>query len=213
MITCDKCKTTLQDNDPIYWKCTECNKTFKVDFPKLQNIHRLKSKAENANKSLLKCPSCGKGLDNGDEKIFYKCSSCENIVKGNLDYFVAEDIENIPSDTAESVAPSSNSDENNSLNDVNTVGSILNFLGAAILIFGTMGSFAMSGGNGRHYEFTFSVFALCEFATILSGFMVIGMAQIIQLLHEIRNIKVTERNHKILDPHKSVLSSFFKDLY
>lgn len=91
MTRCEKCGATLQDNDVVYWKCTECDKAFKVDLPKLRNINRLKSKAENANKSLLKCPSCGKGLDNGNELLFCKCASCGNVIKGNLKFFTSED--------------------------------------------------------------------------------------------------------------------------
>lgn len=94
MIRCEKCGTTLQDNDVVYWKCTECDKAFKVVLPKLRNINRLKSKAENANKSLLKCPSCGKGLDDGDELLFCKCASCGNVIKGELKFFASEDKEN-----------------------------------------------------------------------------------------------------------------------
>lgn len=241
MIRCEKCGTALQDKDTVYWKCAECDKTFKIDFLKLKEIGRQK---RNQDKSLLKCPSCSGILDNGNEQIFRKCSSCENIIKGNLEFFTSGNVEN----TANNVAKSSNlssgaaecpmcgseisnsvtecphcgyplynasttaippndiltpadaepnnvidNNEEISSNTQNTIASILNFIGASILIFGTMGAFAIASESGRHNDFSFSVFVIYEFATILSGFIVIGMAQIIQLLHEInRNLKISK---------------------
>lgn len=106
MTRCEKCGTALQDNHIVYWKCTECDKAFKLSLLKIQGIGRQKSKIENENKSLLKCPTCGKALDNGNEQIFCKCSSCENVIKGNLQFFTAEDIEDLFSNTEESLNPS-----------------------------------------------------------------------------------------------------------
>lgn len=238
MIRCEKCGTALQDKDTVFWKCAECDKTFKIEFLKLKEIGRQK---RNQDKSLLKCPSCGKTLDNGNEQIFRKCSSCENIIKGNLEFFTYGNVENVVHNDAQSSNLSSglvecpmfgkeisnnvsecphcsyplednsinanpendiltpadaepnNAIDNNeeiSSNTQNTIASILNFIGASILIWGTMGSFAIASESGRHNDFSFSVFAIYEFATILSGFIVIGMAQIIQLLHEInRSLK------------------------
>ena len=106
MIRCEKCGTTLQDSDVVYWKCPECDETFKTDLVKLQGISKLKSKNENANKFLLKCSSCGKGLDDGNEKIICKCSTCESVITGNLKFFTSENVENTSSNAVESINPS-----------------------------------------------------------------------------------------------------------
>lgn len=41
---------------------------------------------------LLRCSACGSSQDDGNEKIICKCSSCGNVLGGNLDYFVSDDL-------------------------------------------------------------------------------------------------------------------------
>ena len=67
----------------------------------------------------------------------------------------------------------------------NLIGSILQFLGVIILIIGTIGSFVLANENQN--GFMFSQFIIYEFASVLSGFTIIGLAQIILLLHKINN--------------------------
>lgn len=93
MEKCSKCGSIISDNDPIAWKCTECGKAFKVNLSKLKKLQVLKDKPENNGKMLLKCPICGNGIDNGDEKIACKCSTCGNIMMGKLRDFVDGDME------------------------------------------------------------------------------------------------------------------------
>lgn len=91
MEKCSKCGNIISDNDIMAWKCTECGKAFKVDLSKLKKLQMLKEKPENTGKMLLKCSACGKGIDNGNEKIACKCSVCGNIMMGNLGDFVCEE--------------------------------------------------------------------------------------------------------------------------
>lgn len=80
------------------------------------------------------------------------------------------------------------SNTNNSSNDHNAIGSILTFLGVIVLIIGTIASYILSGGGSRYYSSTnITIFILYEFATLLSGFVIIGFAQILHLLQRICN--------------------------
>lgn len=84
MDKCSKCGNIISDIDIMAWKCMECGKAFKVNLSKLKKIQMLKNKSENIGKMLLKCPNCGKGIDNGNEKIACKCSACGNVMIGTL---------------------------------------------------------------------------------------------------------------------------------
>lgn len=81
MMNCNKCGNEPKETDKLAWKCTSCGKAYGV---KLSYLHKLieKKNAENA-VSVLKCKECGEYLDNGDEKIFWKCS-CGNVQCGEL---------------------------------------------------------------------------------------------------------------------------------
>ena len=94
MKKCSKCGWVISDNDKMAWKCTECGKAFRVNLSKLKKLYALKNKPENSGKSLLKCSACGKGIDNGNEMIAFKCSACGNIMSGSLGDFTAVDNEN-----------------------------------------------------------------------------------------------------------------------
>ena len=91
MEKCSKCGNIISDNDIMAWKCAECGKAFKVNLSKLEKLQMLKEKPENTGKMLLKCSACGKGIDNGNEKIACKCSACGNIMIRNLGDFVCEE--------------------------------------------------------------------------------------------------------------------------
>lgn len=91
LIQCPKCGMDLTDDCMVVWKCSECGKAFKVSFSKLEKIQEWKR--NNAGKHLLKCTSCGHALDDGNEKIACKCSSCGNVSGGNLMYFIVDDLE------------------------------------------------------------------------------------------------------------------------
>lgn len=91
MNKCSKCGAVISDNDNMAWKCMSCGKAFKVNLSKLKQVQAQKDKPENAGKTLLKCPACGNGMDEGNEKIACKCSACGNVSSGNLKYFVGEE--------------------------------------------------------------------------------------------------------------------------
>lgn len=91
MNKCSKCGAVISDNDYMAWKCMSCGKAFKVNLSKLKQVQAQKDKLENAGKTLLKCPACGNGMDDGNEKIACKCSACGNVSGGNLKYFVSEE--------------------------------------------------------------------------------------------------------------------------
>jgi len=90
MEKCTKCGSVISDNDPMAWKCTECGKAFRVKLSKLKKLCVLKNKPENAGKALLKCSTCGNGLDNGNEMIACKCSACGNVMMGKLRDFAGQ---------------------------------------------------------------------------------------------------------------------------
>lgn len=78
---CTKCGESPKETDKIAWKCTSCGKAYGVT---LTNIQKLQEKKDAGYKnSLLKCKECGEALDNGNEKIFWKCS-CGNVNCGGL---------------------------------------------------------------------------------------------------------------------------------
>ena len=87
---CSNCGKLISDDEHLVWKCTSCNKAFKVSLLKLKKMYMQKSKPEYAGRMLLKCPTCGIGMDDGNEKIAYKCPVCENVITGNLKYFAEE---------------------------------------------------------------------------------------------------------------------------
>lgn len=88
---CPECGTNLNDDCMTVWKCPECGKAFKVSFSKLKQMQEWKR--NNAGKHLIKCSSCGYALDDGNEEITCKCSSCGKVSEGNLAYFAADDLE------------------------------------------------------------------------------------------------------------------------
>lgn len=90
-MNCNKCGNEPQETDRIAWKCTSCGKAYGVKLSYLQKIQEKKNSNGVAN--LLKCKECGKPLDNGDEKIFWKCS-CGNVQSGRLGEY-GEKINNI----------------------------------------------------------------------------------------------------------------------
>lgn len=91
MNKCSKCGAIISDKDNMAWKCMSCGKAFKVNLSKLKQVQAQKDKPENTGKMLLKCPACGNGMDDGNEKIACKCSACGNVSGGNLKYFVSEE--------------------------------------------------------------------------------------------------------------------------
>ena len=89
MKKCTKCGSPITEKSVIYWKCLECGKVFHVNLTKLKNLQV--QKKEKPGQTLLKCPGCGHGMDNGSEKMAYKCASCGSVMSGNLEYFTAEE--------------------------------------------------------------------------------------------------------------------------
>ncbi len=82
---CPECGTNLNDDCTVIWKCRECGKAFKASLPKLYKIQKHKQKI--IGKNVLKCSKCGHALVDGNEDIICKCSTCGNVIAGNLEYF------------------------------------------------------------------------------------------------------------------------------
>lgn len=91
LIKCPKCETSLNDDCIVVWKCNECGKAVKFNLAKLHKIQELKK--QKPDKHLLNCSACGSPLDDGNEKIVCKCSSCGNVIGGNLEYFTSDNLE------------------------------------------------------------------------------------------------------------------------
>lgn len=83
---CPGCKKEISDT--VYWQCTKCKQTFKIDFSKLKKIQEQKNLYPD--KTLLKCTSCGYGMDDGNERIVFKCRDCGAVISGNLKYFFSD---------------------------------------------------------------------------------------------------------------------------
>lgn len=82
MYKCPKCKSEISTDAQVNWKCASCKKLFKVSFSRLETV--LERKQKGSNVSLIKCPSCGRDLDNGNEEISWSCLECGNRVTGDL---------------------------------------------------------------------------------------------------------------------------------
>ena len=81
MMNCNKCGSEPKETDKLAWKCNSCGKAYGA---KLSYLHKLTEKKNATNAaSVLKCKECGEYLDNGNEKIFWKCS-CGNVQCGKL---------------------------------------------------------------------------------------------------------------------------------
>ncbi len=81
MIKCSKCNGTPNEHDIIGWKCNSCGKIFQVTK---NQLHSLWMKKQTASKEFsFKCPACNNNMDNGNEKIAWKCS-CGNVNVGKL---------------------------------------------------------------------------------------------------------------------------------
>lgn len=91
MMKCNKCGNSPKKTDKMAWKCTSCGKAYGIMLSNLQKLQEKKD--SNIVASLLKCKECGNSLDDGDEKIFWKCS-CGNVQCGKLEEY-REKIDNI----------------------------------------------------------------------------------------------------------------------
>lgn len=126
------------------------------------------------------CKRCGKELTQEMIKANL-CWACGDIIDES------SAVDNEISNTTVEEEVNNETNENYDSNNSNLIGSILQFLGILILILGTIGSFILADDGSYYNSFIFSQFVIYEFATILSGFVVIGLAQIVQLLHRINN--------------------------
>ena len=134
---------------------------------------------------VMVCKKCGKELTQEmiDVNLCWSCGDIinENLVEqnGNTDEPVMDDDANSYSDLSEC--------NNDGIGNKNFIGMCLRILGISILIFGTIGSFIFANVGDRYSSFSFMLFFIYEFATILSGFIFIGFAEIIHLLNKISN--------------------------
>lgn len=110
-----------------------------------------------------KCPKCGSSL-NTDEKASGKCFSCGITFESNL-----------PKQKNSSYS-----------NDKNCIGNIIKWCGIIIIVFGTIYSFMSASDNEWKYQFSFLLFIVPEFISIISGIIFIGFSEIIQLLDDIK---------------------------
>lgn len=127
----------------------------------------------------MKCKKCGKELT--QEMIDVNlCWSCGDIINEN---FVEQDMDTdepaVKKDDHPANSPSESDDTDS--DDKNIIGTVLFGLGIVVLVLGTIGSFVLANDGG------FQLFAIYEFATILSGFMLMGFAEIIKLLAKINS--------------------------
>lgn len=126
------------------------------------------------------CKKCGEKLTKEmiDANL---CWSCGDIIDEN---FVEQNEINMKNSN---ITPSDLSKGDNGIGNKNVIGKCLHIFGLLVLILGTIGSIFLANVGGRYYDFSFSLFALYEFATILSSLILVGFAEIIQLLNKIYN--------------------------
>lgn len=112
-----------------------------------------------------KCPKCGCMLNN-DEKASGKCFSC--------------------GETFESILPKDTISEDNYNDDENSIAKAIKIMASIVLILGSIGSFAVSINYGKS-DFSFEDFIVPETVTIVSGFIFLGLGEVITLLQAIKN--------------------------
>ena len=113
-----------------------------------------------------KCPKCESTLNN-DEKASGKCFSCGA--------------------TFESILPKDNSSEHNyDDGNENGIAKAIKIMASIILILGSIGSFAMAINYGKS-NFSFEDFIVPETVTIVSGFIFLGLGEVVALLQSINN--------------------------
>ena len=110
------------------------------------------------------CPKCNEKL-NIDEKSAGRCFSCGTTFSSTLP---KDDKNSAPYIFAETTD--------------NTVAKIIKVLGIVIIILGTIGNVVMN-----HDHFSLSAFLGVELLCIVSGMFFVGLAEIIELLEEIKN--------------------------
>lgn len=111
------------------------------------------------------CPKCKAKL-NVDEKSSGKCFSCGTSFESSL--------------------PKENNRINYSSAD-NTIAKAIKICGVIIILLGTILSIIVSGGGGQKYEFSLLQFLMPEAICVISGLILIGFSEIIQLLEDIKN--------------------------
>ena len=99
MAGCRKCGNMPQKNDKVIWKCNYCDKNYPVFISNVLKVLE-KQKVGNTN-GTLKCKECGNFLDDGNEKIYWKCS-CGNIQEGHLKDFTEIEENNLVKSNMES---------------------------------------------------------------------------------------------------------------
>lgn len=117
--------------------------------------------------SELYCSNCKKLLSN-DEKASGKCVNCGEEFSSTL-IGATRPIE-VNTDIA---------------TEKNIVGMVLKVIGILILIVGTITNFILI--DKYEYEYTIFSFIVPELRTIVSGMILIGSAEIVKLLQDIKN--------------------------
>lgn len=88
MMKCSKCGSTSDVNTQAVWKCTSCNKGYRLTLDKVKQLSAKKRQGQ-SKAALLNCKNCSAALDDGNEQIYWKCS-CGNTNVGKLVEFGEE---------------------------------------------------------------------------------------------------------------------------
>lgn len=167
LVKCPKCKSEISADAQVNWKCASCKKVFKVSFSRLETV--LERKQKGSNVSLIKCPSCGRDLDNGNEEISWSCLECGNRVTGDLMTFKERMKKSKQADT-----------KYETQSERGTIGKALKTTGKVILgLSGMVFLGSIEEGSG--------IAAIIAVSMASSGLCVLGFAEVIQLLEDIRN--------------------------
>ena len=109
-----------------------------------------------------KCPKCGSTL-NVDEKASGKCFSCGTNFESSLPI------------------------SKKKYNTKNTISVIIKIIGIAIIVIGTVFSFANASDREVYYNFSLSLFITPFIFSFISGILLLSLSEIIQLLEDIKN--------------------------
>lgn len=138
IIKCNKCGSEPQESDKIAWKCNSCGKSYGATISSLSKVYEKKNISNAA--SIMKCKECGTYLDDGNEKIYWKCS-CGNVQCGKLDDYVVNNDNDVVVE------------QNTNVHNVNNTNKLSLFITVCVVFIIFIGIiYFMNKGNSREMD-------------------------------------------------------------
>ena len=88
------------------------------------------------------------------------------------------------------------------------------FIGWGIVVLGVIGSFVLGSSYSGYEEFNYALFLVGIISTAMSGFLVLGLAEVINILNDNRRLLATmmQNNEIMADSTESIESSIADEL-